>query len=125
LLGLEVEVDRNAAESDDTVEVVVLAANRVSSTSSASKTDASDGVTSHTDGGGDVLDEDVDDAEQTQGSGAEIRTVFDSVAALNGASGAFSSGDATVSSTTLSGTGSGESNEGGGDEESDFGEHGD
>jgi hypothetical protein len=85
---LEVNVNGDAAKGNETVEGVVLAADGRSRAARASSTDHSDGVASKTDKGGNVLDNDAEEAKESLGGVGEVTRLLGGLAALNGAGGA-------------------------------------
>jgi hypothetical protein len=85
---LQAEVNGNAAKRDKTMEAVVLAANGGSGAARASSTDDGDGVASHTNGGGNVLDNNSKETEEAFGGRVKVTRLLDAVAALDGPGGA-------------------------------------
>jgi hypothetical protein len=112
-MKLEANVDGDAAEVDEAVEIIVFTANGGRSASSTSSTNTSDRVAVKTNSGTDVFNKDVDEGERLDRLGSQVILALDCVAALNGTS---------LAVTTV---GSGrEGEESRGNEDGGFGEHG-
>jgi hypothetical protein len=110
---LEANVDGDAAKGDEAVEIVVFTANGGRSASSTSSTNTSDRVTVKTNSSTDVFNKDVDEGERFDRLGSQVVLALDCVAALNGTS---------LAVTTVASGREGE--EGRGNEDGSFGEHG-
>jgi len=66
---LKVEVDGGAADGNDAVEAVVLAANRLRSAGGAADTDDGEGRAGEADVGGDALEDNAEQAQQDRSDG--------------------------------------------------------
>jgi hypothetical protein len=101
------------------VEGVVLAADGRSRAAGATSTDDSDGVASHTDGGGNIVDNDTQKLEEAEGGSIKVTRLLGGVAALDGAGGAVAGWQVGATSR---GSSRG-SNKGRSEEDRGFGEH--
>jgi hypothetical protein len=117
---LQAEVNGYAAERDETMEAIVLAANGRGGAARATSTDDSDGVASYTDGGGNIVDNDAQKLEEAEGGSIKVTRLLGGVAALDGAGGAVAGW--LVSAT--SGSGNRDGGDGRSEEESGLEEHG-
>jgi hypothetical protein len=119
ILNLEADVDGDTAKRDEAMEGVVLAADGRSRAARASSTNHSDGVASKTDEGGNVLENDAEEAKENFGGVGEVTRLLGGLAALNGAGGAVAGWQ--VGATSRGGSRGG--GEGRGEEDGSLGEH--